>query len=80
MIRRTITLPEALVTEIDDLVAAGATPSVSRFFQDAARRQLSALREEQLVAQAARLDPDEEVALALATRHSRGRAPWGRLR
>lgn len=80
MIRRTITFPEGVAREIDDLVARGDVASVSRFFQDAAHRHLAALRGAQMAEQAALLDTDEEVATARATRRPRGRAPWGRLR
>lgn len=80
MTRRTITLPDDLAAAVDALVAAGAARSVSRFFQDGARRHLMALEAERMAGQAELLDAEEETALARATRPARGRAPWGRLR
>ena len=80
MPRRTISLPDDLAAEIDDVLASGDAPNVSAFFRDAARRHLVALRSERMVVEAARLDADEETALARASRPRRGRAPWGRLR
>lgn len=43
MQRRTITVPDDLDAQIAALVARGAVPSASRFFQDAARAHLAAL-------------------------------------
>jgi len=79
MIRRTITLPDALAAEIDAAVAAGGARNVSRFLQDAARRHLDARRDASLEEQARRLDPDEEIAIARGAPADRGQSPWGRL-
>lgn len=89
MIRRTVTLPDDLAAQIEAAVAAGAARNVSRFVQEAARRYLDALRGAALAREAARLDPDEELAIASRSsdRRSDGpppggqrrRSPWGRL-
>ncbi|MBI2168816.1 MAG: ribbon-helix-helix protein, CopG family [Actinobacteria bacterium] len=80
MLRRTITIPEALAAAIDELVRLGAVPSVSRFFQDAARVHLDGLKAERAAAEALLLDAAEEEALALGDAGEELRSPWGRLR
>lgn len=80
MQRRTVSLPDDVASEIDAFLAGGGAPSASSFFRDAARAYLATRAAEQMAAEAARLDVDEEVALARGSRRAKGRAPWGRLR
>lgn len=78
MIRRTITLPEELAAAVDAAVEAGLAPNVSRFIQEAVRAHLRDWRHVRVAAEAARLDPAEEVRLATGGTPG-APAPWGRL-
>lgn len=78
MIRRTITLPEDLAGAVDACVEAGLAPNVSRFIQEAVRAHLRDWQHVRLAAEAARLDPEEEVGLT-GDGAPGTTAPWGRL-
>lgn len=76
MIRRTITLSDDLAEAVDALVAAGEVSSVSAFVRHAVGNELRRRRDERVASEAAKLDADEETALARG-RDSGG--PWRRL-
>lgn len=76
MIRRTITLSDELASAVDAQVAAGEVSSVSAFVRDAVRNELRRRRDERVATEAAKLDADEEIALA---RGRDGGGPWRRL-
>ncbi len=59
-----ITLDRTLLRQVDRLVAEGRYPSRSRAIQEAVRRQLERSRRRRLAEEAAKLDPNEERALA----------------
>lgn len=73
MQRRTITIPDDVGARIDDLVGGGAFPSVSAFFQDAARSHLAAL-DGGVKRSAATVHPAPRTPEAAPRR-----SPWGRL-
>lgn len=79
MKRLTISLPDDLDRSVRGAVADGIAPTLSRFFVDAARRHLEALREQRFAGAAGRLDPREETAIARNLAEG-DQAPWGRLR
>lgn len=61
-IRLTVTLPAALHQEVEDRLVASGDTNRSRFVADALRTHLRQLRLHDLTLEAAKLDPDEELA------------------
>jgi metal-responsive CopG/Arc/MetJ family transcriptional regulator len=59
-----ITLDEELLRELDEVVAAGLYPNRSRAMEAAVRTQLQRMAGTRLARECAKLDPDEERALA----------------
>ncbi len=59
-----ITLERALLVEVDRLVAEGRFANRSQAIQAAVREKLDRVRHTRLAAEAAKLDPQEERALA----------------
>lgn len=61
----TVTLPADLAAEVEGRLGANGDGNRSRFVADALRTHLHQLRLQDMTSQAARLDPDEELAWAL---------------
>ncbi len=59
-----VTVDEDALAEVDRLVRAGVFPNRSRAFEIALKERLERLRHSRLAREAAKLDPDEEQALA----------------
>ena len=78
-VRRTVTMPAQLAAAIDAAVADGAADSVSALLATAARRYLDQLADDRITADAARLDPDTELALVRRARDGAAPAGWERL-
>jgi Arc/MetJ-type ribon-helix-helix transcriptional regulator len=64
MSRVTVSLPERLLAEADAMLAHSGQANRSRLFQAALRSYLLEVRDQRLAAEAAKLDPAEEEALA----------------
>jgi len=64
MARVTVTLPETLLAEADAILEHSGQANRSRLFQAALRSYLREARDQRLAAEAAKLDPIEEEALA----------------
>ena len=59
-----ITVDESALAEIDQLVQQGVFPNRSKAFEAAVRERLERFRHSRLAIESAKLDPDEEQALA----------------
>ena len=59
-----ITMDKSLLRRVDRLVRKSAFPSRSRIIQDAVAEKLARLERSRLARECAKLDPDEERAMA----------------
>lgn len=59
-----VSLDRGTLERLDRLVAAGLFPSRSRAIQEALEDRLARLGRDRLARECARLDPDEEIAVA----------------
>jgi Arc/MetJ-type ribon-helix-helix transcriptional regulator len=59
-----VSLERGTLERLDRLVAQGLFPSRSRAIQEALEDRLARLRRDRLARECAKLDPDEEIALA----------------
>lgn len=66
-VRRTVTIDATLAAAIDQAIAQGAADHVSGFLSAAAAAYLRNWNREQMVEEAAKLDPAEEAALLETT-------------
>ncbi len=73
MTKIAVTVDEGVATEMDRLVASGRYPNRSRIVQEALNEKLRRSKRQRLAAECARLDPDEEKAIAEEALQS---APW----
>ena len=64
MTKIAVTIDEKVSKEIDRLVATGRYPSRSKVVQDALKEIMRGAKKLRLAAECAKLDPDEERALA----------------
>jgi metal-responsive CopG/Arc/MetJ family transcriptional regulator len=72
-----ITLDDALLKRVDRLVRKAVFPSRSRAIQDAVAEKLARMEHSQLARECAKLDPDEERAMAETGMDEEARA-WPR--
>jgi Arc/MetJ-type ribon-helix-helix transcriptional regulator len=63
--RMTVSLPADLYAEVEDRIGRSGAGNRSRFVADALRTHLNQLRHQDMTAEAARLDPDEELEWAI---------------
>ena len=59
-----ISMEKATLDELDQLVKANVFPSRSRAIQEAVQEKLANLRKTRLAVECAKLDPDDEQAMA----------------
>ncbi len=75
----TVSLDPDLVDAVNQAVSRYRAPSVSRFVETALRHYLAELARQQLAAQAAQLDAEEELELTRAAAAAPAPTVWNRL-